>query len=85
MTRAPFITFNMLRLTPEMFGKILAFFDKVLSFFEDWTLFISVFVALLALFIMSCCVRFQLLFGMVRGTGPGGHYFYDFHRLQRCG
>lgn len=34
-----------------MFGKILAFLDKILSFFEDWTLFISVIVALLALFI----------------------------------
>jgi len=34
-----------------MFGKILAFLDKILSFFEDWTLFISVMVALLALFI----------------------------------
>ena len=34
-----------------MFRKILNFLDKILSFFEDWTLFISVFVALLALFI----------------------------------
>jgi TRAP-type C4-dicarboxylate transport system permease small subunit len=34
-----------------MFRKILTFLDKILSFFEDWTLFISVFVALLALFI----------------------------------
>ena len=34
-----------------MFSKILTFLDKILSFFEDWTLFISVFVALLALFI----------------------------------
>ena len=34
-----------------MLGKILAFLDKILSFFEDWTLFISVIVALLALFI----------------------------------
>ena len=33
-----------------MFGKILNFLDKVLSFFEEWTLFISVFVALIALF-----------------------------------
>jgi TRAP-type C4-dicarboxylate transport system permease small subunit len=33
-----------------MFGKILNFLDKVLSFFEDWTLFISVIVALIALF-----------------------------------
>lgn len=34
-----------------MFGKILNFLDKVLSFFEEWTLFISVLVALVALFI----------------------------------
>jgi TRAP-type C4-dicarboxylate transport system permease small subunit len=34
-----------------MFSKILDFFDKILSFFEEWTLFISVLVALLALFI----------------------------------
>ena len=34
-----------------MFSKILTFLDKILSFFEDWTLFISVFVALLALFV----------------------------------
>jgi TRAP-type C4-dicarboxylate transport system permease small subunit len=33
-----------------MFGKILNFLDKVLSFFEEWTLFISVLVALIALF-----------------------------------
>ena len=33
-----------------MFGKILDFLDKVLSFFEEWTLFISVLVALVALF-----------------------------------
>jgi C4-dicarboxylate transporter DctQ subunit len=33
-----------------MFGKILNFLDKVLSFFEEWTLFISVIVALIALF-----------------------------------
>ena len=33
-----------------MFGKILNFLDKVLSFFEEWTLFISVLVALVALF-----------------------------------
>lgn len=33
-----------------MIGKILGFLDKILSFFEDWTLFISVMVALLALF-----------------------------------
>jgi C4-dicarboxylate transporter DctQ subunit len=33
-----------------MFGKILNFLDTVLSFFEEWTLFISVIVALIALF-----------------------------------
>ena len=33
-----------------MFGKILNSLDKVLSFFEEWTLFISVLVALVALF-----------------------------------
>lgn len=33
-----------------MFGKILNFLDKVLSFFEEWTLFVSVIVALVALF-----------------------------------
>jgi len=33
-----------------MFGKILDFLDKILTFFEEWTLFISVMVALLALF-----------------------------------
>jgi len=33
-----------------MFGKILHFLDKVLTFFEDWTLFLSVFIALIALF-----------------------------------
>ena len=33
-----------------MFGKVLDFLDKVLSFFEEWTLFISVLVALIALF-----------------------------------
>jgi TRAP-type C4-dicarboxylate transport system permease small subunit len=34
-----------------MFGKILDFLDRVLSFFEEWTLFITVFVALIALFV----------------------------------
>src|SRR3989339_115896 len=34
-----------------MIGKILGFLDKILSFFEDWTLFLSVMVALLALFV----------------------------------
>ena len=33
-----------------MLGKILGFLDKILSFFEEWTLFISVLVALIALF-----------------------------------
>lgn len=33
-----------------MFGKILDFLDKILTFFEEWTLFISVMVALIALF-----------------------------------
>ena len=34
-----------------MFGKILDFLDKILTFFEEWTLFVSVMVALIALFI----------------------------------
>ena len=33
-----------------MFGKILGFLDKILTFFEEWTLFITVMVALVALF-----------------------------------
>ena len=33
-----------------MFGKILNILDKVLSFFEEWTLFVTVVVALIALF-----------------------------------
>lgn len=33
-----------------MFGKTLDALDRVLSFFEDWTLFITVIVALVALF-----------------------------------
>jgi TRAP-type C4-dicarboxylate transport system permease small subunit len=33
-----------------MFGKILDFLDKILTFFEEWTLFVTVFVALIALF-----------------------------------
>ncbi len=33
-----------------MFKKTLDTLDKILSFFEDWTLFITVFVALIALF-----------------------------------
>jgi len=34
-----------------MFGKILDFLDKILTFFEDWTLFVTVIVALVALFV----------------------------------
>ena len=34
-----------------MIGKTLGFLDKILSFFEDWTLFLSVMVALFALFL----------------------------------
>ena len=34
-----------------MFGKILKHIDKVLTFFEEWTLFITVMVALVALFV----------------------------------
>ena len=34
-----------------MFGKILDFLDKILTFFEEWTLFITVMVALVALFV----------------------------------
>ena len=34
-----------------MFAKILDFLDGVLTFFEEWTLFISVIVALIALFV----------------------------------
>jgi TRAP-type C4-dicarboxylate transport system permease small subunit len=33
-----------------MFGKILGLLDKVLTFFEEWTLFVTVIVALVALF-----------------------------------
>ena len=49
MTEAPFTNFRTMRYD-SMFGKILNFLDKVLSFFEEWTLFISVIVALIALF-----------------------------------
>jgi TRAP-type C4-dicarboxylate transport system permease small subunit len=35
----------------SMLGKILDFLDKILTFFEEWTLFISVMVALVALFV----------------------------------
>ena len=34
-----------------MFGKILDFLDKILTFFEEWTLFVTVIVALVALFV----------------------------------
>jgi C4-dicarboxylate transporter DctQ subunit len=34
-----------------MFGKILNFLDKILTFFEEWTLFITVMIALAALFV----------------------------------
>ncbi len=34
-----------------MFAKALNFLDRVLTFFEEWTLFITVMVALLALFV----------------------------------
>ncbi len=34
-----------------MFAKILYKVDKILSFFEEWTLFITVFVALISLFV----------------------------------
>lgn len=34
-----------------MFAKILSVIDKILSFFEEWTLFLTVFVALIALFV----------------------------------
>ena len=33
-----------------MLNRILQFFDKILTFFEEWTLFITVIVALVALF-----------------------------------
>ena len=34
-----------------MFEKVLDFLDKIISFFEEWTLFITVFAALIALFV----------------------------------
>ncbi len=34
-----------------MFAKILSVIDKILTFFEEWTLFLTVFVALIALFV----------------------------------
>lgn len=33
-----------------MFGKVLGVLDKILTFFEEWTLFITVMVALIAMF-----------------------------------
>lgn len=33
-----------------MLNKVLEFFDKILTFFEEWTLFITVIIALVALF-----------------------------------
>jgi len=35
----------------HMFGKLLNFLDKILTFFEEWTLFVTVIVALVALFV----------------------------------
>ena len=35
----------------QMFARILAVIDKILSFFEEWTLFLTVFVALISLFV----------------------------------
>ena len=40
-----------------MFGKILNILDKILTFFEEWTLFITVIVALVALF-FNVCLRY---------------------------
>ena len=34
-----------------MLRKILNFLDKILTFFEEWTLFITVIIALVALFV----------------------------------
>jgi C4-dicarboxylate transporter, DctQ subunit len=34
-----------------MLGKMLNFLDRILTFFEEWTLFVSVMVALVALFV----------------------------------
>jgi C4-dicarboxylate transporter, DctQ subunit len=34
-----------------MLGKMLNFLDRILTFFEEWTLFVSVIVALVALFV----------------------------------
>jgi TRAP-type C4-dicarboxylate transport system permease small subunit len=42
-----------------MFGKILGFLDKILTFFEEWTLFVTVMVALVALF-FNVALRYGL-------------------------
>jgi len=49
MMKPPFV-YNAIAKGPLMIGKTLEVLDKALSFFEDWTLFISVMVALIALF-----------------------------------
>ncbi|MCP4104639.1 MAG: TRAP transporter small permease [Desulfobacteraceae bacterium] len=46
-----------------MFGKILDFLDKVLTFFEEWTLFITVMVALIALFI-NVVLRYSINYSL---------------------
>ncbi|MCP4345770.1 MAG: TRAP transporter small permease [Desulfobacterales bacterium] len=46
-----------------MFGKILDFLDKVLTFFEEWTLFITVMVALVALFI-NVVLRYSINYSL---------------------
>jgi len=50
LIEAPFTNRWLLRVV-TMFGKVLNFLDRVLTFFEEWTLFISVMVALVALFV----------------------------------
>jgi len=46
-----------------MFGKILDFLDKILTFFEEWTLFVSVMVALIALFV-SVVLRYGFSYSL---------------------
>ncbi len=46
-----------------MFGKILDFLDKVLTFFEEWTLFITVMVALVALF-FNVVLRYSINYSL---------------------
>jgi TRAP-type C4-dicarboxylate transport system permease small subunit len=46
-----------------MLGKILDFLDKILTFFEEWTLFVSVMVALIALFI-SVVLRYGFSYSL---------------------